>query len=162
MSVSSHLTPEPERRLWLILENIRHTAERSDAAVAVLTALSLAELALGPKTAWGWALWAAAVAGIMTLSPLAGIVKWLDGGAQRQKAYDNFITPDELMKYSHGELILKLDKYLGGGITATPYYEDLVGLILQASRAAVRKRRLLWIVSALALLGQLSLFSRLV
>lgn len=161
MSVSSHLTPEPERRLWLILENIRHLAERTDAALTVLTALAMLELSLSQRSLWGWALWAAAVLGILALSPLGARFKWLDGYAEKRRAYDNLITPEEMMKYTHGELILKLDKYLGGGVTATPYYEDLVGLILQASRTAVRKGRLLWIVSGLTTIGQLSLFSRL-
>ena len=45
-------------------------------------------------------------------------------------------------EYAHGELIYRLDKYLGGGITATPYHEDLVGQIVIHARIAVRKQRL--------------------
>ncbi|MDP2332052.1 MAG: hypothetical protein Q8M19_15300, partial [Reyranella sp.] len=45
MSVSAHLTPEPERRLWLILESMRHEVDSADARIAGLTAFAAAELA---------------------------------------------------------------------------------------------------------------------
>ncbi len=60
------------------------------------------------------------------------------------------------------ELIHKLDKYLGGGITATQYYEDIVGLILADARVARRKRRWLAILFWLVGVGQAGVLLRLV
>ncbi len=48
MSVSAHLTPEPERRLWLMLENARHEAEGAERKAAALAAFAAAELAFLP------------------------------------------------------------------------------------------------------------------
>ncbi|HAU90645.1 MAG TPA: hypothetical protein DCW72_10690, partial [Elusimicrobia bacterium] len=58
MSVSSHLNPEPERRLWIIHEKVRLAADRTDlklAALAVFAALELALLKGGPRCGAGHA-----------------------------------------------------------------------------------------------------------
>jgi hypothetical protein len=153
MSVSSHLTPEPERRLWLILEALGAEVRWAETKIGALTALATAELlaaslagSRGPAAAVAYAaLAAAAAAGLLALLPLSRATPWLafldDRGAKPASA-DCLLVSDDLVKYSRSELILKLDRYLGGGITATQYYEDVVGQILAQARAASRKRRL--------------------
>jgi hypothetical protein len=167
VSVSSHLTPEPERRLWLILENMRlsaHEAEWRLGAVAVFCAAELAALraweASGPLVLSGAALLTLALllaaAGFI---PLSLVPKW-----QHPSTLDTSSDPNDcliffgdLAKYSHGSLIGRFDKYLGGGITGTPYYEDLVGQIVVNARIAARKSRVLLIASLCAAAGQLGL-----
>jgi hypothetical protein len=165
MSVSAHLTPEPERRLWLILESMRAAVESADWRVAGLTAFAALELAMvkfafpGARFA-SVALAAALPVGIVAFAPLTRLPKWLaflDPSHDRVRSDDSFIVAEDLIKYSHGELIFKLDKYLGGGITATPYYEDVVGEILSNAKTAVRKRRLLRAACALVGAAQLAL-----
>lgn len=171
MSVSAHLTPEPERRLWLILESMRHEVDSADLRIAALTAFAAAELAvlrvLGPAGASGLTalalLTAALPLGVFAFAPLRRLPSWLrflEPHRDKMRADDSLITVDDLVKYSHGDLIFRLDKYLGGGITATPYYEDIVGQIVENARVAWRKQRLLrWACAAvgagqLLLLGQ--------
>jgi hypothetical protein len=154
MSVSSHLTPEPERRLWLILEAVTSELKWAEAKLAALAVLAAAELfgaaalgARGPAAAVAsGALLLALVAGMLALLPLSRPAPWLsfldDRGAKPASA-DCLIASDDLAKYSRSELILKLDRYLGGGVTTTQYYEDAVGQILSQARGASRKKRLL-------------------
>ncbi len=166
MSVSAHLTPEPERRLWLILESVRHEVDAADIRVAALTALAVAELALlrpepGP-VAFG--LTAALPLGLFAFAPLRRLPKWLqflEPHRDKMRSDDSLILVDDLVKYSHGDLIFRLDKYLGGGITATPYYEDIVGQIVENARVAWRKQRLLRAACVLVGLSQLGLLVRL-
>lgn len=160
MTVSSHLTPEPERRLWIILENMRHAGEWTDVKLGALTALSAVELALlkpGPVAA---ALFTLAVpVGIFGLSALKrkrNWLPWLEPVRGKPGYEDAFITVEDVVKYTHGELILKMDKYLGGGITATQYYEDIVGQTLALANMAARKQRVFLILAWLAGLGQLA------
>lgn len=171
MSVSAHLTPEPERRLWLILESMRQAVESADWKIAGLTAFAALELAVirlvlpmsGAATIAAAALTAALPVGVLAFAPLTRLPKWLlflEPNKGRASADDNFIVAEDLVKYSHGELIFKLDKYLGGGITATPYYEDAVGEILLNAKTAVRKRRLLRFTCALVGAGQLALLAQ--
>ena len=67
------------------------------------------------------------------------------------------LVADDLAKYSHLELITRLDKYLGGGITATQYYEDIIGEIVVCARIAARKQRLFRVACIVVGLGQLGL-----
>ncbi len=166
MSVSAHLTPEPERRLWLILESMRHAVDSADARVAGLTVFAAAELAFlrpgGPLTAG--ALMAALPLGVFAFAPLKRLPKWLqflEPRKDKMRADDSLILVEDLIKYSHGDLIFRLDKYLGGGITATPYYEDIVGQIVENARVASRKQNLLRVACALVGLGQLGLLAQL-
>ena len=46
MSVSSHLSPEPERRLWIIHGNLHRSIERTDLKLWALTAFSAAQMVL--------------------------------------------------------------------------------------------------------------------
>ena len=70
------------------------------------------------------ALTAALPVGVLAFAPLTRLPKWLlflEPRRERVSADDSLIVAEDLVKYSHGELIFKLDKYLGGGITATQY-----------------------------------------
>ena len=169
MSVSAHLTPEPERRLWLILESMRAAVESADWKIAGLTAFAATQLAIVKilfplDVLAAGALTAALPVGVLAFAPLTRLPNWLfflEPRRERVSADDSLIVAEDLVKYTHGELIFKLDKYLGGGITATPYYEDVVGEILLNSKTAVRKRRLLRTACALVGAAQLAVLLRL-
>lgn len=172
MSVSAHLTPEPERRLWLILESMRQGVESADWKIAGLTAFAALQLAIVKLVfAAGMTgllavvtLTAALPVGVLAFAPLTRLPKWLtflEPSHDKIRADDCLIAAEDIIKYSHGELIFKLDKYLGGGITATPYYEDVVGEILANAKTAVRKRRLLRGVCALVGAGEFALLAQL-
>ena len=173
MSVSAHLTPEPERRLWLILESMRHAVDGADLRVGALTGLSVIQLAfikiLLPVGLPGFlalvSLTAALPLGVFAFAPMRRLPNWLSfleprGG--KMSADDSLISADDLVKYSHGDLIFRLDKYLGGGITATPYYEDIVGAILENARVAARKQRLFRAACIVVGVGQLGLLGQLI
>lgn len=173
MSVSAHLTPEPERRLWLILESMRRAVDTTDARIGALTGFAAAQLAImkllppdGPGSFLALAsLTAALPLGVFAFAPLTSPPKWLrflEPGKGRVSAEDCLISADDLVKYSHGDLIFRLDRYLGGGITATPYYEDIVGQIIENARIAARKRRLFRAVCVLVGVGQLGLLGQLI
>ena len=163
MSVSAHLTPEPERRLWLILESMRHEVDSADLRVAAVTALAAAELAfLKPGPSLAALLGVVLPLGMFAFTPLKRLPKWLqflETRRDKMRADDSLILVDDLVKYSHGDLIFRLDKYLGGGITATPYYEDIVGQIVENARVAARKQRLLRAACVITGLGQLGLLA---
>ncbi|MDX6769827.1 MAG: hypothetical protein SF051_09865 [Elusimicrobiota bacterium] len=166
MSVSSHLTPEPERRLWAILDFLRAGVAAADWQLLALTGFAALELlAARPGEPF-----VAATLGLAVLFGLGAFIARprlpgdgaaLDPARGRQSVDDSFITAEDLAKYAHGELILKMDRYLGGGITATQYHEDLVAEIGANARLAVRKRRMLAILCGLVLLGQAALLGRL-
>lgn len=168
MSVSSHLTPEPERRLWAVLDFLRAEAARADWRLLALTVFSAAELLLLKQAgAYGFLAWlgvfallAATLFGLFAFAPLSRLPEpflWLEPGKGRQTVDDSFLTADDVSKYAHGELVLKMDRYLGGGITATQFHEDLVREIGVNARLAARKRRFLLIQVALTGAGQLAL-----
>lgn len=153
MSVSAHLTPEPERRLTLILENMRHAVEEADRKIGALTAFAAAELAFvkiaAPAGPFGFltllSLAAALPLGVFAFAPLARLpnfLSFLDEEKHKTSVNDCLIAVEDLAKYTQGELINRLDRYLGGGITATPYYEDIVGQIVAHASIAARKQRL--------------------
>ena len=153
MSISSHLTPEPERRLWTILESMQRSVEGADLRIGAITAFAAIELAFikmlapaGPLALPTLALLSPALPlGVFAFSPLTGVPKWLytPKPHKDKPSIDHcMILAEDIAKYAHGELIYRLDKYLGGGITATPYHEDLVGQIVIHARIAVRKQRL--------------------
>lgn len=173
MSVSAHLTPEPERRLWLILESMRHAVDSCDLRIGALTAFAVVELAfikillpVGPPGFLALvSLTAILPLGVFAFAPLKRLPKWLqflEPHRGKMKAEDSLITVEDLVKYSHGDLIFRLDKYLGGGITATPYYEDIVGQIVENARAASRKQRLFRAACVIAGVGQLGLLGQLI
>lgn len=163
MSVSSHLTPEPERRLWLILEKVREEAERAQWKAAALGGLSALELALGGAPFPGAAraaLAAAAALGALALLPDARKgrrLPLLDPTIGRQTVDDSLISVEDIPKYAYGELVLKLDRYLGGGVTSHQYYEDIIADIGRQARRAGRARRLLAVGAAFSIAAHLAL-----
>jgi hypothetical protein len=155
MSISSHLTPEPERRLWLILEQMQHAVESADRRIAAITAFAALEIAFmkllmlpgGPLGLLTITLLALALPlGVFAFSPLSGKPKapFLPEPHKEKPNIDHcMIRAEDIAKYTHSELVHRFDKYLGGGITATPYHEDIAGQIVVHARIAVRKQRLL-------------------
>lgn len=173
MSVSAHLTPEPERRLWLILESMRHEVDWADMRIGALTGFAVAELAfikillpVGPPGFMALvSLTVALPLGVFAFTPFKRLPKWLQFlEPQRGKisTEDSLISVNDLVKYSHGDLIFHLDKYLGGGITATPYYEDIIGQIVENARIAARKQRLFRATCVVVGAGQLGLLGQLI
>lgn len=173
MSVSSHLTPEPERRLWIIHENMRRAAEQADIKIGALTAFAAAQLALvkflvlpGPMTRLSMILLAAVLPiGVFAFSSFseAGRRLPLVKPPKEKTLEDDLLTSVvDVAKYPHSELILRLDRYLGGGITATQYHEDIVGLIVFSARTAVRKRRIFETACVITGLAQLCLLAQLI
>lgn len=173
MSVSSHLTPEPERRLWAVLDFLRSEAARADGRLLALSVFAAAELLLLKSAgAYGFFAWlgclalaAAVVFGLFGFAPLLRLpdrLDFLEPRRGRQSIDDSFIAAEDIAKYAHGELVLKMDRYFGGGITNTQYHEDLVLEIGKAARLAARKRRFLLIECALVAAGQLALAGLLV
>ncbi|HEX4047382.1 MAG TPA: hypothetical protein VH309_06085 [Elusimicrobiota bacterium] len=170
MSISAHLTPEPERRLTLILENMRAAGDRADLKIGALTAFAAAELTftkiLAPAGALGFltvvSLAAALPLGVFAFAPLARLPKllsFLDEEKHKTSVNDCLLAVEDLAKYTQTELVNRLDRYLGGGITATPYYEDIVGQIVASASVAARKRRLFRASCALVGFAQLCLFA---
>lgn len=166
MSVSAHLTPEPERRLWIILDAMRHEVETTERKVGALTAFAAAELVFlkfaapaGPLAYLaGAALGVALPLGVLVFAPLTTLPKWLsflEPARGKQNISDCMILPDDIAKYPLGDLILRFDKYLGGGITATLYYEDIVSQIRANAVSATRKKRLLRLACLLVGVAQL-------
>ena len=172
MSISAHLTPEPERRLWTILESVRRSVESADLKIAAITAFAASEIAFLHIASEKGALNAAALAiltaalplGVFAFSPLTRAPKplsFLDPAKDKTGPNDNLISADDLALYTQGELIHRLDKYLGGGITGTLYYEDIIGQIVDRAGVASRKQRLFRAACFLVGGGQLCLLARL-
>lgn len=173
MSVSSHLTPEPERRLWAVLDHLRAESARADWRLLALAVFAAAELLLLKSAgAYGFFAWAgclalaaAVVFGLFAFAPLRRLpdrLDFLEPPRGRQTVDDSFVSSDDIAKYAHGELVLKMDRYFGGGITNTQYHEDLVAEIGAAARLEARKRRFLLVECALVAAGQLALAGLLV
>jgi hypothetical protein len=172
VSISAHLTPEPERRLWIILENMRRSGEWADLKIGALTAFAAAELAFlkipAPAGPLGFltlaSLTAALPLGVFAFAPLARLpafLSFLDEPKHKTSVNDCLLAVEDVAKYTQGELVNRLDRYLGGGITATPYYEDIVGQIVARASVAARKQRLFRASCALVGAGQLCLLARL-
>lgn len=172
VSISAHLTPEPERRLTLILENMRHAGEYADRKIGAMTAFAAVELIflrfMTPEGPFGSAAAAALTAvlplGVFAFAPLARLPKFLsflDEAKHKTSVNDCLIAVEDLAKYTQGELIGRLDRYLGGGITATPYYEDIVGQIVAYASIAARKQRLFKAACVIVGAAQLCLLAQL-
>lgn len=171
MSVSSHLNPEPERRLWIIHESVLRTSDWTDIKLAVLIFFSALEMPVilgvfreGPLSFLAVALLCAVLPpALAALSPLAETPRQLpllDQRVGKIDSEDSFLVARDLARYTHLELVNRLDRYLGGGITATRYYEDIVARIIAAARAATRKRRLFLLACLPAVAAQLVLILR--
>lgn len=173
MSVSSHLTPEPERRLWVILEHMQHSVEWNDRKIAAITVFAVIELALVRTLAPGGPLGfltllllsSALPLGVFAFSPLSGKPKtsYLAEPHKDKPSIDHcMIWADDIARYTHSELVHRFDKYLGGGITATPYHEDIAGQIVVNARIAVRKQRLYTVSCIIVGIAQLGVAGQLV
>ncbi|PIU20808.1 MAG: hypothetical protein COT18_00300 [Elusimicrobia bacterium CG08_land_8_20_14_0_20_59_10] len=168
MSVSSHLTPDPERRLRLIHSNVYDSLKWTDGKLAALALLAVLEMPAIALTVPGGpfvraallALCLTALVGVLACSPFMETLKRvpvLDPRGYKHQPGDSLVSESDIALYSQVELVAFLDRYLGGGITATPYYEDMVGQIVIGARVALRKRRLFGAACALAVLAQLCL-----
>ncbi len=171
MSVSSHLTPDPERRLRIIHDGISYSLRQTDlklgaaSLLAVLQAVALRLLAPDGTAAWTALLLFCAVlpvcfAGASPFIETPRPVPLLDRHGNR-RVPDSQLTERDIAASSQLELTNFLDRYLGGGITATPYYEDIVARIVMDARVASRKRRLLNAACSLSVAAQLCLLTRL-
>src|SRR5712672_2436391 len=119
MSVSSHLTPEPERRLWIILESMVESVQWADKKIGALSAFAAAQLILTKIVASGGpfgflgliSLSAALPLGVFAFSPLTGAPKWFDllePKKVKPSIDDCLVLADDIAKYSHSELIARL------------------------------------------------------
>ncbi|HBA61327.1 MAG TPA: hypothetical protein DCZ92_11030 [Elusimicrobia bacterium] len=172
MSVSSHLTPDPERRLRLIHGNIYDSLKWTDRKLAAVALLAMLEMsAIGLAVPGGTlarlallALCLAALVSAVAGSPFIETLKpvpLLDQRGDKPRPGDTLVSEYDVARYSQAELTALLDRYLGGGVTGTPYYEDIVGQIVIGARVATRKRRLFAAACTLAILAQLCLAIRL-
>ncbi len=172
MSVSTHLSPEPERRLLIILESMRHAGEAADAKALALTALAAGEAValklVGAGGVFGGLAMASLAAslplGVLAFSPLTKTPKWLpflEPRVEKSGPDDCLLEVADLAKATRADLTLRLDRYLGGGVTSTVYYEDVVGQIILCARTAARKQILLDGLYRLVFLGQAGLCLRL-
>jgi hypothetical protein len=168
MGVSSHLTPEPEHRLWLIHGNLLRCCERGDVKLLSLSFLCAAQIALvryaapaGAFSVLSMCLLAAALPlALAAVSPFVEAQRQLpllDPSLALRRQGDSLISAVDIAKYPQVELVVLLDRYLGGGITATPYYEDIIAQIILSARIVTRKRRLLAAACVLAGTAQLCL-----
>ena len=173
MSVSSHLTPDPERRLRVIHGNIRDSLNRADLKLGALTLFAAVQMAVvrfvAPEGAASHiallALCAALPVGVFGFSPFVETpepLPLLEPRGDKPHPGDSLVSESDIARYSQLELTGFLDRYLGGGITATPYYEDIVAQIITGARIVARKRRIFGGACVLAALAQLCLFARLV
>jgi hypothetical protein len=171
MSVSSHLTPEPERRLRVIHGDLYDSLKWTDRKLGAITLFAAVQMAVvkfvSPEGALSYisllALCAVLPAGIFGISPFIETPKPLPllDPANKPRAADSLLNEHDIAGYSQLELVNFLDRYLGGGITATPYYEDIVAQIVIGARIATRKRRLFGSACVLAGTAQLCLLVRL-
>ena len=173
MSVSSHLTPEPERRLWIMHGNIYDSLKWTDKKLGAVTAFAAVQMAVikivAPEGTLSYialiALCAVLPIGVFGFSPFIETPKYvplLKPREDKPRTRDSLITEYDIAGYSQMELVNFLDRYFGGGVTATPYYEDIIARIVIGARIATRKRRLLWAVCALAGIAQFCLLVQLI
>lgn len=146
LSVSSHLTPDPEKRLRNLYAYLSDELRFMDYKLFFIVLASLVELsALVRYSTYASVLLCfiimAALLGISPLTEIPQKIKFLD--IDSAKNPDSIIIgANDIAGYSCAELVNFLDRYLGGGISATPLYEDIVSRILITSRVTVRKRKL--------------------
>lgn len=168
MSISSHLSPDPERRLWVIHDSVRHASEWTDLKLGLVGLLAVLELPLlagffreGAIAFAAAGLLCAALALVLAaLSPFTAMdrqIPLLDQAVGKVRQEDSLVLAEDLARSPYSELVFRMDRYLGGGITAIKLYEDIVARIIAASRAAVRKKRLLAAACGAVLGAQLAL-----
>lgn len=166
MSVSSHLTPDPERRLWIIHTRVHDLLRTADRKLWLFVFLAAAQIALVRFASPGGMLAYAALLvlapalplGAFALSPFIEVPRPLlkhELIPGKKDSVYSLLNERDLAGFTQADLTITLDRYLGGGITATPYYEDIIGQIVTGSRVVVRKAMLLKVLCGLVLAGQL-------
>jgi hypothetical protein len=166
MSVSSHLTPDPERRLWVIYTRVQDLLASTEKKLWLFTFLAAAQVALARFASPGGlpaylSIVLSALAlplGALALSPFLDnprpSLSQKPGPGKKGTAY-SLLRERDLAGFSQADLTITLDKYLGGGVTAIPYYDDIIDQIVLGARSAVRKETLLRLLCSLVLAGQL-------
>ena len=144
LSVSSHLTPDPEKRLGRMLDNLSRQQNMADFKLCTAAAIAAIEMFAVYPSHTGTEFFLSivillALFGISPITEKSCCVKFLDRDMS-ELPDDYLIDENDLSKYSRSELVNFLDKYLGGGISATPYYEDLVSRISYSALALLRKK----------------------
>lgn len=156
-SVSSHLSPEPERRLWIIFELMQDAAASAEQRLAAIAGLAVLELALLRPGGAGALILAlcvpVALLGLYPLRRLPPALAFLE--PPKDASGVSLVTPEDIAKCLLVDLIHRMDRYLGGGVTSTQYYEDIVAEILAQAYLAVLKRRVLRAVCVAVALAQL-------
>jgi len=151
---------------------MRRKIERTEVKLGALIVLAALQLALvkilipgSPLAQPALVLLSAVLLiGLAAVSPLTEAARplpFLDQGMEKRNSADCLIMASDIAKYPQIELIIRMDKYLGGGVTATPYYEDIVGQIVSSARIAVRKHRFFLAGCVLAGIVQLGLLGQL-
>ncbi len=145
MSVSSHLTPDPERRLRVMHENIYNSLNRADRKLGTITFFAAVQMAVvrfvAPEGAMGYlALLILCAVLPIGVSPFIETPKPIPLLKPEDKPHpgDSLIDEYDIVRYSQIELTNFLDRYLGGGITATPYYVDIIAQIVIGACASRR------------------------
>jgi hypothetical protein len=148
---------------------MQHAVEWADRKIGAITAFAALELALtkvlapaGPLSFLTLVALAPALPlGVIAFSPLSGKPKGLYQPHKDKASVDHcMIWAEDIAKYTHSELVHRFDKYLGGGITATPYHEDIAGQIVVHARIAVRKQRLFAALCVLVGIAQLGVLAQ--
>lgn len=132
------------------------------AQMLVVKAVAPAEMSVYLDLALLAAVLPVALFGLSPLTEAQRHFSLIDPGMDKRQQGDCLILPHDIAKYPQIELVIRLDKYLGGGVTTTPYYEDIVGRILINARIATRKRRIFLAGCVPAGLVQLALLWQLV
>ncbi len=155
----------------MIHGNISDSLNRTDRKLGAITIFAAGQMAvikfISPEGALSYisllALCAVLPAGVFGISPFIETPKPLPPLDQvnKPRSADSLLNEHDIAGYSQLELVSFLDRYLGGGITATPYYEDIVAQIVIGARIATRKRRIFGSVCAMTLVAQLCLLARL-
>ncbi len=155
----------------MIHGDIYDSLNRTDRKLGAITIFAAAQMAVikfvSPEGALSYlsllALCAVLPAGIFGISPFIetpGPLPLLDP-VNKPRAADSLLNEHDIAGYSQLELVSFLDRYLGGGITATPYYEDIVAQIVIGARIATRKRRLFGSACVITAAAQLCLLAQL-
>lgn len=159
LSVSSHLTPDPERRLRRMLESLQNKQTALEhklffsALIAVIELFAVSRPIVLVELLLCLTIFFAFI-GMSALIDFDGKMKFLDN-CDMEPPDDYIFDENDLSRYSKAGLVNFLDKYLGGGISATPYYEDLVSRIATLARKLVRMQRVFLIVCLLICIAQI-------
>ena len=141
-----------------MLDNLLNQQRMADFKLAAVSVAAATEMfAVSPSRTGTEFFLSIAVAfsllGMSSVTEKTGGVKFLDR-SNSEFPDDYLLDENDLSKYSRTELVNFLDKYLGGGISSTPYYEDLVSRISCAALCLIRKKRIFLICFILMSVAQ--------